>query len=76
MPDLFGFKVTVTKKHITSAQRQSRYRHAELLRDQQRQARFEHLSDVTLARYMADESADPVFRRELWLEFGRRNAWR
>jgi hypothetical protein len=77
--DLFGFRPAgrpKTAQALSGAQRQARYRQAELNRAEARQKRLAHLSDVTLARYMADPDQDMEYRRELWLELGRRLAFR
>jgi len=78
--DLFGEPRPVGRPKkpytLTPAQRQARYRNSEKNRAQARQERFAHLSDVTLARYMADSDNPADDRRELWLEFGRRLGWR
>lgn len=72
--DLFGCPVGRPKRSIplSGAQRQARYRQAELNRAEARQKRMAHLADVTVARYMADADQDYDYRKELWLEFGRR----
>lgn len=65
------------KPHTLSpAQRQAKYRQAELKRASEREIRFAHLSEVSLARYMADPDIDHAMRRDLWLEFGRRQGWK
>lgn len=77
--DLFGFRPVGRPKQavtLSPAQRQAKYREAELNRAESRKARFAHLSDTTLARYMADPDHDCVMRRDLWLEFGRRQSWK
>lgn len=78
--DLFGQARPVgrpRKAHtLSGAQRQHRYRENELNRAETRKTRFSHLTDVSLARYMADPDHDCAMRRELWLEFGRRMGWK
>jgi len=77
--DLFGYRPVGRPKStqaLSGAQRQARYRQAELNRAEARQKRLAHLSDVTLARYMSDPDQDMEYRRELWLEIGRRLAFK
>jgi len=77
--DLFGHKVLGRPRkssRLSGKQRQVRYRQAELDRSQDRADRFAHLSDISIARIMADDGQDCVLRRELWLEFGRRLGWK
>lgn len=78
-PDLFGTrpKERARSRHtLTGAQRQARYRKKTLERIDALSERFSKLSDVTIARYMADAEQDPEHRKALWLEFGRRNGWK
>ena len=78
--DLFGAPRPVgrpRKPHtLSGAQRMARYRKEEINRSEARKTRFNHLSDVSLARYMSDPDMDDTMRRDLWLEFGRRMGWK
>jgi hypothetical protein len=73
--DLFGFRPAGRPKQthtLSGAQRQARYRNAELKRAEARQSRLSHLSSITLARYMSDPDQEEDARKDMWLEFGRR----
>jgi len=75
--DLFGHRPPGRPKSpyaLTGAQRQARYRQKSLERLNASKTRFAGLSDVTLARYMAQasEDGDHEHAKALWLEFGRR----
>lgn len=64
-----------TGKAVPVKDRVRVYRSRKAIEHAELEARYQHMEDATLARYIVHVD-DPVIQRACWVELGRRMGWR